>query len=65
MVRHWHRPLREAVDAPSLEAFRSRVEGPLGRLIYWAEGVESDVTAVEMGMVHLDSFCAGTSFLLK
>lgn len=50
---------------PFLEAFKARLDGALGNLIYWAEGVESDVTAVEMGMVHLDSFCAGTSFLLK
>jgi len=60
VVRHWHRE-----EGPSLQAFKARLDGALGNLIYWAEGVESDVTAVEMGMVHLDSFCAGTSFLLK
>ncbi|KFQ38666.1 hypothetical protein N332_09338, partial [Mesitornis unicolor] len=32
VVRHWHRFPREAVDAPSLEVFKARLEGALGNL---------------------------------
>jgi len=35
MVRHWHRLPREAVDVPSLEAFKSRLAGALGSLSWW------------------------------
>jgi len=31
VVRHWHRLPREAVDAPSLEAFKARLDS----LIWW------------------------------
>jgi len=27
VVRHWHRLLREAVEAPSLESFKVRLDG--------------------------------------
>jgi len=33
MVRHWDRLPREAVDAPSLEAFKSRLDGLSGNMI--------------------------------
>ncbi|KFZ48228.1 hypothetical protein N321_09782, partial [Antrostomus carolinensis] len=33
VVRHWHRLPREAVDAPSLKAFKARLDGALGSLI--------------------------------
>ena len=33
MVRHWHRLPREAVDAPSLEVFKARLDGALSNLI--------------------------------
>lgn len=32
-VRCWHRLLREAVDAPSMEVFKPRMNGVLGNLI--------------------------------
>ncbi|KFO80774.1 hypothetical protein N303_13711, partial [Cuculus canorus] len=33
VVRHWHRLPREAVAAPSLEAFKARLDGSLGNLV--------------------------------
>jgi len=33
--RRWHRLLREAVDAPSLEAFKAGLDGTLGSLSWW------------------------------
>jgi len=32
-VRHWNRLPREAVDAPSLETFKVRLDGALSNLI--------------------------------
>ncbi|KFW66943.1 hypothetical protein AS28_10474, partial [Pygoscelis adeliae] len=33
VVRHWNRSPREAVDAPSLETFKVRLDGALSNLI--------------------------------
>jgi len=33
--RHWNGLPREAVDAPSLEAFRARLDVALGSLVCW------------------------------
>ncbi|GAB0192605.1 hypothetical protein GRJ2_001725800 [Grus japonensis] len=33
VARHWHRLPREAVDAPSLEAFKTRLDGALGKTV--------------------------------
>ena len=33
VLRHWKRLLREVVDAPSLEVFKSRLDGALSNLI--------------------------------
>ncbi|KFO56440.1 hypothetical protein N302_00500, partial [Corvus brachyrhynchos] len=33
VVRPWHRLPREAVDAPSLEMFKARLDGALSRLV--------------------------------
>ncbi|GAB0178112.1 hypothetical protein GRJ2_000276500 [Grus japonensis] len=47
-VRYWNRLPREAVDAPSLEVFKARLDGALGSLIWWkvslpmARGLELD-----------------------
>ena len=35
VVRHWHRLPREAVDAPSLEMYKTRLDETLGSLICW------------------------------
>ena len=47
-MRHWHRLPREAVDAPSLEVPKARLEGALVNLVWGevslpaAEGLEPD-----------------------
>ncbi|KFQ39005.1 hypothetical protein N332_05683, partial [Mesitornis unicolor] len=33
VVRHWYRSPREAVDAPSLEVFKARLDRALGNLV--------------------------------
>ena len=33
VVRHWNRLPSEAVDAPSLEAFKARLDGALSNLV--------------------------------
>ena len=35
MVGHWPRLPREAVDAPSLEVLKARLDGALGNLVWW------------------------------
>jgi len=34
-VRLWNRLLRKAVDFPSLEVFKARLDGALSSLIWW------------------------------
>ena len=47
MVKHWNRLRKEVVDAPSLEAFKARLDVALGSLVWWlvtlhvAGGVET------------------------
>ena len=35
VVTHWNRLSKEAVDAPSLEAFKARLDVALGSLVCW------------------------------
>ena len=35
MVTHWNRLPKEAVYAPSLEAFKARLDVTLGSLVWW------------------------------
>jgi len=35
VVTHWNRLPKEAVDAPSLEAFKARLDVALGSLVWW------------------------------
>ena len=35
MYTHWNRLPKEAVDAPSLEAFKARLDVALGSLVCW------------------------------
>jgi len=34
VVRHWHRLPREAVETPSLEIFKARLDGALSNLVW-------------------------------
>ena len=34
-MTHWNRLPREVVDAPSLEAFKARLDVALGSLVWW------------------------------
>ena len=33
VVRHWNRLPKEVVEAPSLEAFKARLDGALGNVV--------------------------------
>ena len=35
VVTHWNRVPKEAVDAPSLETFKARLDVALGSLVWW------------------------------
>ena len=35
VVRHWHRLPSEAVDVPSLEALKARLDGAVSSLVCW------------------------------
>ena len=37
VVTHWKRLSKEVVDAPSLEAFKARLDVAMGSLVYWLE----------------------------
>jgi len=51
VVTHWHRLPKEAVDAPSLEAFKARLDVALGSLVWWL------VTLRIAGGLKLDDHC--------
>ena len=48
VVRHWHRLPREAVAAPSLAVFKTRLDGAVSNPVWWkmsllmAGGLEPD-----------------------
>ena len=35
VLKHWNRLPKEVVDAPSLEAFKARLDVALGSLVWW------------------------------
>ena len=35
VVKHWNRLPKEVVDAPSLEAFKARLDVALSSLVWW------------------------------
>ena len=51
VVTHWNRLPKEAVDAPSLQAFNSRLDVALGSLVWWLE------TLHIAGGLKLDDHC--------
>ena len=51
MVTHWNRLSKEVVDAPSLEAFKARLDVTLGILVFWL------VTLPMSGGLKLDDNC--------
>ena len=51
MVRDWTRLPKEAVDAPSLEAFKARLDVALGSLVWWL------ATLHIAGGLKLDEHC--------
>jgi len=51
VVTHWNRLPKEAVDAPSLEAFEARLEVALGSLVCWL------ATLHIAGGLKLDDHC--------
>ena len=50
-VTHWNRLPKEAVDAPSLEAFKARLDVALGSLVWWL------ATLHIAGGLKLDDHC--------
>ena len=51
VVTHWNRLPKEAVDAPSLEAFKARLDVALGSLVWWL------ATLHITGGLKLDDHC--------
>ena len=51
VVMHWNRLPKEAVDAPSLEAFKARLDVALGSLVWWLATLHIE------GEVKLDDHC--------
>jgi len=51
VVTHWNRLPKEAVDSPSLEAFKARLDVALGSLVWWL------VTLHIAGGLKLDGHC--------
>ena len=50
-MTHWNRLPKEAVDAPSLEAFKARLDVALGSLVWWL------ATLHIAGGLKLDGHC--------
>jgi len=51
VVTHWNRLPKEGVDAPSLEAFKARLDVALGSLVWWL------VSLHIAGGLKLDDHC--------
>ena len=49
VVRCWNRLPRKVVDAPSLQAFKARLDGALGSLVWWA------ATLSRAGLLELEN----------
>ena len=68
VVTHWNRLPKEVVDAPSLEAFKARLDVALGSLVCWlatlhkAGGLEVDD---HCGPFQLRPFCDSMIRVIK
>ena len=51
VLKHWNRLPKEVVDAPSLEAFKARLDVALGSLVWWL------ATLHIVGGLKLDDRC--------
>ena len=51
VVTHWNRLPKEVVDAPSLEAFKARLDVARGSLVWWL------VTLHKAGGLKLEDLC--------
>ena len=51
VVKHWNRLPKEGVDAPSLQAFKARLDVALGSLVWWL------ATLHIAGGLKLDDLC--------
>ena len=54
VVTHWNRLPKEAVDAPSLQAFKARLDVALGSLVCWLVILHQQPMA---GWLKLDDLC--------
>ena len=52
VVTHWNRLPKEVVDAPSMEAFKARLDVALGSLVWWL------ATLHIAGGLKLDDHCS-------
>ena len=52
VVMHWNRLPKEVVDAPSLEAFKARLDVALGSLVQWLATLPRDVHLTWLCLLH-------------
>jgi len=50
VVSHWNRLPKEVVDAPSLEAFKARLDVALGSLVWWSSGFPALALALPLSL---------------
>ena len=53
VVTHWNRLPKEAVDAPSLEAFKARLDVALSSLVWWLEALFIVGELDQIGRAHV------------
>ena len=62
MVIHWNRLPKQAVDAPSLEAFKARLDVALGSLVWWLATLH--IAHSRKWMITVVVFNSGHSMIL-
>ena len=63
VVTHWNRLPKEAVDAPSLQAFKARLDVALGSLGCWL--ATTDTSSAHTAICRTDSILGSSSFAWK